>query len=126
MPIYYHKLARSFFGDREQLSPEYSSSDDLVDDFKMLGKISWEIDLWGRRNSESALANFQASQADYYGVRISLIAEVANQYYAIQDIKEQVKLTESNILARKKSKKIAELRHKHGGDLRARREPKSC
>lgn len=110
------QVSAQFFGDKEKLSPQYSSSEDIVDDFRMLGKVSWEIDLWGklRRNSESALANFQADEADYYGARISLIAEVANQYYAIQDIKEQVKLTESNILARKKSKKIAELRHKHG------------
>lgn len=110
------QVSAQFFGDREQLSPKFSTSDDIIDDFRVLGKVSWEIDLWGklRRNSESALANFQAEQADYYGARISLIAEVANQYYAIQDIKEQVKLTESNIVAREKSKRIAELRHQQG------------
>ncbi|MEW6996156.1 efflux transporter outer membrane subunit [Colwelliaceae bacterium BS250] len=110
------QVSAQFFGDREQLSPQYSTSEDIVDDYRMLGKVSWEVDLWGklRRNSESALANFQADQADYYGARISLIAEVANQYYAIQDIKEQIKLTQSNILARTKSKRIAELRHQQG------------
>ncbi|HEX9020839.1 MAG TPA: efflux transporter outer membrane subunit, partial [Nitrospirota bacterium] len=43
---------------------------------------SWEIDLFGkiRRSSESAGALEQAREADWYGARVSLVAEAASTY----------------------------------------------
>ena len=45
------QVSAQFFGDREQLSPKYSTADDIVDDYRMLGKVSWEIDLWQKQRS---------------------------------------------------------------------------
>lgn len=105
-----------FFHDKEKLSQAFSGNENIVNDFRLLGRVSWEIDLWGklRRQSEASLANYQASEADYYGTRISLIADVAQTYYDIQNTMAQVALTQSNIEAREKSKHIAELRRKQG------------
>ena len=105
-----------FFHDRESRSMAFSGDEDIINEFRLLGRVSWEIDLWGklRRQSEASLSNYQASEADYYGTRISLISEVAETYYDIQNTMAQIALTESNVKAREKSKHIAELRKKQG------------
>jgi NodT family efflux transporter outer membrane factor (OMF) lipoprotein len=46
---------------------------------------SWELDLWGRlrRLNESARAQYLAAGENRLGVRISLVAEVMNTYFAL-------------------------------------------
>jgi outer membrane protein, multidrug efflux system len=107
----------TFEGEREKTSPALSTTSPKIDnEFQWSGNVSWEVDLWGklRREHEANLAGLEATQADFYGSRISLIAQVANLYYQIQDAKNQIQLTNNNIVAREKSKLIAELRHQQG------------
>lgn len=105
-----------FFHDREQRSFAFSGDEDIINEFRLLGRVSWELDLWGklRRQSEASLSNYQATEADYYGTRISLISDVAETYFDIQNTMDQIALTEANVIAREKSKHIAELRRKQG------------
>ena len=53
---------------------------------------SWEIDLWGRirRLNESARAQFLASQEARRGVTISLIAQVAQDYFQLLALDKQL------------------------------------
>jgi len=55
---------------------------------------SWEIDLWGRirRLNESARAQFLASQEARRGVTISLIAQVAQNYFQLLALDEQLEI----------------------------------
>jgi multidrug efflux system outer membrane protein len=48
---------------------------------------SWEIDLWGRlrRLNESARAQYLASEENRLGVRVSLVSEVMNAYFALRE-----------------------------------------
>lgn len=53
--------------------------------FSLDANASWEIDLWGRlrRQSESARAQFVASQQAQHDAMISLIAQVAQDYFQL-------------------------------------------
>jgi multidrug efflux system outer membrane protein len=56
--------------------------------FEAALNASWEIDLWGRvrRLNEAARAQFFASQEARRGVRLSLIAEVAQDYFQLLEL----------------------------------------
>jgi multidrug efflux system outer membrane protein len=55
---------------------------------------SWEIDLWGRirRLNESARAQFLANQEARRGVTISLIAQVAQNYFQLLALDQQLEI----------------------------------
>lgn len=67
--------------------------------------ISWEIDLWGKaRNARSAAAaQFQASQADFNAVRLSLIAQTIKAWYAVSDASQQLQLAQETLSSYEKS-----------------------
>jgi len=104
-----------FSSEREGLSEELSGPNPGIDhDFELHGLLAWEIDLWGqlRRASEAATSEWQASYADMYGARISLIGQVASLYYDIQDYKKKLVIDEGIIKDREFSHKTNQLRHK--------------
>ncbi len=53
---------------------------------------SWELDLWGRirRLDEAALARYLSSEEARRGVLLSLVAEVATDYFQLRALDEQV------------------------------------
>ena len=68
-------------------SAQTSTTNLGTDEFYNLGfNLSWEVDFWGRYKLavRSASAQFDASVADYDGVMISLVANVAQSYLTIR------------------------------------------
>jgi multidrug efflux system outer membrane protein len=55
----------------------------------------WEVDLWGRvrRLNESARAQFLASEEGRRGVRLSLISEVAGDYFQLQELDQEMEIS---------------------------------
>jgi multidrug efflux system outer membrane protein len=55
---------------------------------------AWEIDLWGRvrRLNEAARAQFFASEQARRGVRLSLIAEVARDYFQLLELDKELEI----------------------------------
>ncbi len=53
------------------------------EDYDLGLNLSWEIDLWGRlRNVQrAAIAEYQASRADFYAARLSLAANTAKSWF---------------------------------------------
>lgn len=60
--------------------------------YDFAGDVSWEIDLWGRirRLAESARAQFFATQEARRNVTISLIANVAQTYFQLAALDEEL------------------------------------
>jgi multidrug efflux system outer membrane protein len=58
----------------------------------------WELDLFGRvrRNVEAARADLGASSATLRDARVSIIAEVARDYFILRGLQDQFALTERN------------------------------
>ncbi len=64
------------------------------DTFLALFNASWEVDLWGRirRLNESARAQYLASEEARRGVTLSLISQVAQAYFELLELDEQLEI----------------------------------
>jgi len=78
--------------------------------------VSWELDLWGRlRSSHSAaLADLQAVEADWYGVRQSLAAQTLRAHFACVEAQRQVRLAEATVESYETSTSRVESRYERG------------
>ena len=61
--------------------------------------LGWELDIWGRlRNAYRAgVDDFQASQADYDGARLSLAAQTAKAWFNSIETELQMRLAEETV-----------------------------
>jgi NodT family efflux transporter outer membrane factor (OMF) lipoprotein len=84
--------------------------------YQLQGEVSWEIDLWGqiRRNVESKVETAQATAADLETARLSLHAELALDYFALQGADAQLRLLGSSVDAYEKALKLTVDRHDQG------------
>jgi multidrug efflux system outer membrane protein len=78
--------------------------------------VSYELDLWGkyRRLSEEARAQLLASEASRDTVRLTLTADVANNYFTLLMLDEQIEIAARTLAARKENVRIYESRYKNG------------
>jgi NodT family efflux transporter outer membrane factor (OMF) lipoprotein len=79
------------------------------DDFYDWGfNLTWEADIWGRfrRQIESASASLDASVADYDGVMVSLIADVARTYLLIRTTQQRLAVVQQNLKLQQESVRI--------------------
>ncbi len=81
-------------------------------DYRATLNASYEIDFWGkyRRGSEAARADLLAAEAARETVRLSLTAQVAQQYFALIAADEQVAVTERTLLTRRETLTLFEKR----------------
>jgi NodT family efflux transporter outer membrane factor (OMF) lipoprotein len=77
---------------------------------------SWEIDLWGRirARARAAVADVQAAEADLRGARLSIAAQTARVWFAIQEALQQVELAESSAESFEESSENIRARYKQG------------
>jgi NodT family efflux transporter outer membrane factor (OMF) lipoprotein len=68
-------------------------------DFDLEADLSYEVDLWGRVRNEvaSARATQQASAADLASMRLSLGAELANDYFQLRSQDAQIELLDDAV-----------------------------
>jgi len=65
--------------------------------FEAALNASWEIDLWGRlrRLNEAARAQFLASEEARRGVQLSLLSEVASDYFQLLELDAELEIAKS-------------------------------
>ncbi len=70
--------------------------------FALAAVLDYEVDLWGRfaRASESARAQLLSSEANQQAVRLAVQAEVANSYFNLRALDEQLKVAENTVKTR--------------------------
>ena len=63
--------------------------------------LTWEIDLWGRirRSSEAALAQYLSTEEARRGVMLSLVAEVATQYFQLRQLDRELEIAKTTTVA---------------------------
>jgi multidrug efflux system outer membrane protein len=82
----------------QQELPGYSQNQREFDTAQAGFDGLWELDLFGRvrRNVEAARADVGASVATLRDARVSVIAEVARDYFILRGLQDQLALTERN------------------------------
>ncbi len=76
----------------------------------------WELDLFGRvrRNVEAARADVGASEATLRDARVSVIAEVARDYFILRGLQDQLALTRRNADVQASTLKLTRVRLEAG------------
>ena len=101
--------SRSVFkNSRANLLPSfgYKASGELNDPnddyFDLLGAASWEIDFWGklRHAKRAAYAEMLASDDGLKVVKTTLVSDVANLYFLIRDLDNQIEVSKQTIASR--------------------------
>ena len=71
--------------------------------FNVLGTLNWELDVWGklRHANKSALNVFMASEANRDALQVSLVAEVASDYFLLRDLDNRLVISQNTFAGRK-------------------------
>lgn len=72
------------------------------------GVLNWELDIWGklRHNTRSAVAQFLASVNNRNALQVSLVAEVATDYFLLRDLDNRLNIAQQTLANRKERTKI--------------------
>ena len=102
--------------DSAQQLPGYDQHDREFDTARGGFDGLWELDLFGRvrRNVEAARADLGASEAALRDARVSVIAEVARDYFILYGLQDQLALTERNADNQLRSLKLTRTRLEAG------------
>lgn len=92
------------------------SAGDVTELYRLSGVASFELDLWGkyRRAREAAKAGLLATEASFATVRLAVISQVANSYFALRSADSQLAISQQTLLSREESVRIREERF-HAG-----------
>lgn len=104
--IHAEEESENYGGDNKDQSVEFSA----------FATLSWELDLWGniRWGKEAALADYLASYEARRAVQLSIIAEVAEVYFSLIALDDELIIVKKTMESRKEGVRIANLRF-HGG-----------
>jgi outer membrane protein, multidrug efflux system len=82
----------------------------------VFGVLNWELDIWGkiRHQSRAAVNDFLASEANRNALRVSLVAEVAGDYFLLRDLDNQLMITQFTLEGRKQNTKLISDKFEHG------------
>ena len=90
------------YAERER--ENYGGNDYKQDDeFDLKGTMSWEIDLWGKLRwaRDKSVANFLGSVENQRAVKMSLIAEVAQTYFELVALDNELAIVRQTVDARR-------------------------
>jgi multidrug efflux system outer membrane protein len=78
--------------------------------------LSYELDFWGRVSSlnAAAKASYFATESAQRAFRLSLIADVANAYLSLLEMRERARLAETTVKARAESRELIARRRDAG------------
>src|SRR6202023_487000 len=91
-------------------APAYYDSNSLS------GSISYELDLWGQIRNEVAAgeANAAASAADLENARLSLIAQLVDDYIQVRSLDRDSAILDQTVNAYTRALKVTQQRHDAG------------
>jgi NodT family efflux transporter outer membrane factor (OMF) lipoprotein len=102
------------------------SQQNYLDQWNLGFNLAWELDLWGRyrRAVMAAQDTLDASAADYDGVLVTLLGDVAALYVQIRTLEQRAEFVRQNVAEQRKIAGIIERIYEVGGDPRKGYPPK--
>jgi multidrug efflux system outer membrane protein len=113
-------IARSNEFPMMSLNPEFSGgkTDQNIKSnvFSLAGDVVFQVDLFGRyrRATEAARAQLLATQDAQQTVILTLVSDVASDYFLLRDLDLQLQITKDTVRTQEDSVKLTELRLQHG------------
>jgi len=97
-------------------NPDGSSGKSILNGGGFSASAAWNLDFWGlyRRQTEAARAELLASEWGRRAVWLTLMQNVAQSYFDLRGLDEQLQITQRTIDTRKDSVRLTELLEKHG------------
>ena len=101
---------------QSQNRPLFSQATNTYTDIALPVSASYEADIWGRvrRTVEASRSEAQASAADLEGVRLSLHAELASDYFQLRELDAEEQLLSSTVSAYEQALDLTQNRFKGG------------
>ena len=93
-----------------------SSTSGVIKSYDLSLNATWELDIWGklRRSLESSRAGFEASAADLAALKLSLQAELVQNYLQLRVLDDQQRLLDATVAAYARSLKLTENQYNAG------------
>ncbi|MDR4954996.1 TolC family protein [Chryseobacterium sp. ES2] len=87
-----------------------------MDDFSAALRLSWEVDIWGKAKmqKESAAAEYFGQKENLNAIKSRIVVQVAQAYYNLISLDEQLKIAEQNIELSDNTLKMMNLQFKAG------------
>src|ERR1700746_2825734 len=84
--------------------------------FQLAGDVVFQVDLFGRyrRETEAARAQLLGTQDAQQTVILTLVSDVASDYFLLRDLDLQLQITRETVQTQENSVKLTELRLTHG------------
>ncbi|PRX51516.1 efflux transporter outer membrane subunit [Salegentibacter salegens] len=84
--------------------------DGSITQYDITGNLSWEADIWGkiRSNDRAFTAAYLQSEAAHKAVKTQLISNIANNYYQLLSLDEQLRIAQETLETRKSSLETTE------------------
>lgn len=97
------------------LSQQFTGQN-YLDDFTLSLGLSWEVDIWGKvaLQKRDARANFFAQQENLSAIKTRIVSEVAQAYYNLLGLDEQLKIAEQNKELMENTLRITQLQYNSG------------
>lgn len=97
------------------LSSQFTSKD-YMDDYNAVLKLSWEADIWGKAamQKRDAKAAYFAQKENLSALKTRIIVQVAQAYYNLLGLDEQLKIAEKNIELSSNTLSMMQLQYKSG------------
>ncbi len=108
-------LRERYSGTREN-PPGFATTPYTDNTLNLPVDLNYEIDLWGRvrRATESARAQYQATEADYENILLTLKSDIAQNYLSLRYVDTDREILRGNIDLLEKALKLTQARHSGG------------
>lgn len=97
------------------LSSQFTSKD-YIDDYNATVSLSWEADIWGKAamQKRDAKASYFAQKENLSAIKTRIIVQVAQSYFSLLGLDEQLKIAEKNIELSTNTLSMMQLQFKSG------------
>ena len=112
---YFPQINGSAYAQNEGLN--YGGNDYKNDyEFGVKANVSWELDLWGniRWANEKSLAEYLSTIEGQRALMMSLVAEVAENYFDLVALDNELRIVKQTLIAREEGVKLAKIRFEGG------------
>ena len=114
----YPNINASASGYRQQTSNETlpKNRGTIFNNFSLSSSVGYELDLWGklRNQKKAALSSFLASESNKETVKLTLISNVANAYFNLIAVDEQLKVAQKSAKSFKETYEYRQKQYKYG------------